>query len=498
MNNGQPFILAIDQSTSATKGTLFNRNGGLVHTATAPHRTFYPQPGFVEHDPEEIFDKVVLVIRKLVREAGIRQEEVAGLAITNQRETVVVWDRQSGKPVGNAMVWQCQRGAGYCGELRKRGAERMIREKTGLLIDPYFSASKLHWLMENDSGLKARAKAGKLLLGTMDSWLLWKLTGGAVHATDLTNACRTLLFNIRSLQWDEELIGLFGLHRSMFPEVRFSDELFGTTLPGIVPNAPLAVAGLMGDSHAALFGQHCFERGMGKATYGTGSSVMMNIGTEPLDPPDGLVTSIGFGRKGQVAYVFEGNIHATGDTIRWLMNELQLIDGPEEAETLASSLPDNGGVYLVPAFSGLGAPYWDNDARACISGLARNATRAHLARAALEGIAYQVRDLIGAMERPGGPKLDELRVDGGPTRNRFLMQFQSDMLRRRVVPASIAEVSALGTAYMAGLAFGVWNGPEEIASLARHSAGYDPGMEEKESERLYRGWTRAVARARLQ
>jgi glycerol kinase len=349
----------------------------------------------------------------------------------------------------------------------------MIKEKTGLIIDPYFSASKLRWIMENIDGVRSRAENGELLWGTIDCWLLWRLTAGKVHATDHSNACRTMLFNIKTLEWDNDLMKLCGLHYSMFPRVRFSDQVFGHTDKSILNGAGIPVAGLLGDSHAALFGQHCMEPGMAKATYGTGSSVMMNIGREFRDAPGGLVTSIGFSRDGRVDYVFEGNIHSAGDTIKWL-EELGLISGPEECEQLALSVNGNSGVYLVPAFTGLGAPYWDNAARASITGMGRDTTRAHIARAAIESIAYQVKDLVGLMEDEGGIVLSELRVDGGAARNDFLMQFQSDILDRRLVRADVEELSALGSVFMAGFATGFWEGPHETGALLRSDRTFKP------------------------
>jgi glycerol kinase len=373
----------------------------------------------------------------------------------------------------------------------------MIAEKTGLIIDPYFSASKLHWIMQAHPELNQKAEKGELLLGTMDSWLLWKLTGGKVHATDYSNACRTMLFNIKTLQWDEELMALFGLFPGMFPEIKFSDEIFGYTDPRVLFDIPVPVSGLLGDSHAALVGQQCFMPGMGKATYGTGSSVMINTGTDPGVPPEGLVTSIGYGMQKTVQYVFEGNIHSTGDTINWLIHELELIKSVDEAEALATSVEDNQGVYLVPAFAGLGAPYWDHRARACISGMSRNTTRAHVARAALESIAFQIRDLILQMETRENIPLRELRVDGGPTRNNFLMQFQADLLGRKVLCSEIEEISALGATYMAGLATGFWKDLEEVRALKDPGKVFSPAMEQDKIKKLCDGWTRAIERARL-
>lgn len=497
MENSKKYILTIDQSTSATKAILFNKLGKLEFRTTIPHQQYYPQPGFVEHDPIEIFDNTLKAVKQTFSAIKSGNDEIACLAITNQRETALIWDKNTGKPVYNATVWQCQRGTAYCDELKSKGYTEQIRAKTGLIIDPYFSASRLHWIMNHVEGLPEKAKKGELLMGTIDTWLLWKLTDGKVHATDYSNACRTMLFNIHSLQWDEDLIDLFGLHKNMFPKVRFSNEIFGKTAPSVIFEKPMPIAGLLGDSHAALFGQNCFSQGMAKATYGTGSSIMMNIGPEPLEPPEGLVTSIGYGIDQKIFYVFEGNIHCTGDTINWLKNEIQLIQDASETEPLATSVENNNGVYLVPAFVGLGAPYWDNQARACLSGMPRNTTKGHIVRAALESIGYQVKDLISLMEERGGILLKELRADGGPTRNDFLMQFQSSILNRDVVRSEIEEVSALGATFMAGLAIGFWKDLAEIQSLRVAGKIFKPAMEQEVIDRNYSGWKKAVKRARL-
>ncbi len=497
MGNSEKYILTIDQSTSATKTIIFNNKGTLESRVTVPHQQYYPQAGFVEHDPIEIFNNTLKGISEVLSKINIKDSDLACVAITNQRETAVIWDKNTGEPVANAAVWQCLRGTEYCNKLKQEGYNDIIRSKTGLLIDPYFSASKLHWIMNNVDGLKEKAKNGDLLLGTMDSWMLWKLTGGKIHATDYSNACRTLLFNIHTLEWDAELLELFDLHESMFPEVRYSDEVFGFTDTDILFDHPVAIAGLLGDSHAALFGQNCFYAGMGKATYGTGSSIMMNIGNEPLKSPQGLVTSIGYGIDKTIYYVYEGNIHCTGDTINWLKNDIGLINDASETEELARSVDGNNGVYLVPAFVGLGAPYWDNEARACLSGMPRNTKKAHIVRAGLESIAYQIKDLISLMENDGAIELKELRVDGGPTRNQFLMQFQSDILSNNVARSEIEEVSALGATFMAGLATGFWKNIEEIESLRQSAHVFNPNMNLKEVEELYNGWKKAVERARL-
>jgi glycerol kinase len=495
--NIESYILAIDQSTSATKTILFDRNAHVVHRVTIEHKQYYPHPGFVEHDAEEIYLNTKAGIQQLLQEKEVDESQISCIAITNQRETALIWDRITGKPVANAVVWQCQRGAAICNELREKGFDGMVKARTGLMLDPYFSAGKLHWLMNNIDGLKEKAMKGDLLLGTMDTWLVWKLTGGKVHATDYSNACRTLLFNIHKLKWDEELVELFDLNETMLPEVKCSNEVFGHTSPEEIFKHPIPISGLMGDSHAALFGQNCFSPGMAKATYGTGSSIMMNIGEKPIDAPNGLVTSIGYGIDKKIFYVFEGNIHCTGDTINWLKNDVELIKDASETEALAHSVENNNGVYLVPAFAGLGAPYWDNQARACLSGMLRNTRKAHIARAALESIAYQVKDLIDPMQKEGGVELILLRVDGGPTRNRFLMQFQSDMLNREIDCSDVEEASALGAALMAGLATGFWSDISAIMSLRRKGITYSPKMNQEERNRLYEGWKKAVERTRL-
>lgn len=491
------YILAIDQSTSGTKAILFNRKGSIEGSALMEHKQYYPQNGFVEHDPVEIFSNTLALLNRLVGGKGLDHSHIAGIAVTNQRETAMVWDRTTGIPVNNAAVWQCQRGAELCAKLKEQGFEDMIRSKTGLIIDPYFSASKISWIIKNIPEAAAKMKNGDLLFGTMDTWLLWKLTNGKVHATDFSNACRTMLFNIHNLTWDKELTELFGLKGLIFPEVRYSDTIFGYTDPSVIFESPVPIAGLMGDSHAALFGQTGWLPGMAKATYGTGSSIMMNIGNKPLSPPEGLVTSIGWGRDNKIDYVFEGNIHCTGDTIKWLVKEMQLLNNSAESEVIAVSVPDNNGVYLVPAFVGLGAPYWDNWARACISGMGRNTNKAHVVRAALESIAYQIRDLIDLMTLKGGISLVELRVDGGPTRNNFLMQFQADMVRKNIVRTSIPEISALGSAFMAGLATGFWSNTDEIQTLRFTDRIFQPEKDIIETDALYEGWKLAVKRARI-
>ncbi len=496
MTDSGKYILAIDQSTSASKVMLFDQQANLIKRVSKNHQQYYPQPGFVEHDPVEIFENVRKAMQEVLVLANVTADSLVAIAITNQRETSMIWDKISGNPIHNAAVWQCQRGASYCNELKDKGLAKTIQKKTGLLVDPYFSASKLRWIINNIEGAKEKAAQGELLVGTMDTWLLWKLTGGKTHATDYSNACRTMLFNINELRWDHELIELFDLHSSMFPELRFSDEVFGYTSPDLIFDRPIPIAGLIGDSHGALFGQNCFKPGSGKSTYGTGSSVMMNIGNKPLPPPEGLVTSIGFGCTKKIDYVFEGNIHCTGDTINWLKNELELIKNASETEEIAKSVDGNHGVYLVPAFVGLGAPYWDNEARACIVGMSRTSRKAHIVRAALESIAYQVKDLVDLMGSNSTVQLSDLRVDGGPTINDFLMQFQADMLQGKVIRSDIEEVSALGATFLAGIAVGWWKNKNELEVLKKPGRIYVPDLNLKQTQLLYRGWKSAVAQAR--
>jgi glycerol kinase len=489
-------IIAVDQSTSATKVMLFDRHARLLERVSLRHTQSYPDEGFVEHNPEEIFDNTLVGIRELMAKTKLTRDSISAIAITNQRETALLWDRVSGKPVSPAAVWQCQRGVPYCEELRSQGMEEVIRGKTGLILDSYYSASKLHWMMHHIGGLEEKALREELLMGTMDTWLLWKLTAGTVHATDYSNACRTMLFHIHNLDWDDELMRLFGLSRAMFPEVKYSDEVFGLVDKSFDDLVGIPIAGIMGDSHAALFGQQCVTPGMSKATFGTGSSVMMNTGILAPEAPRGLVTSIGFAMNRQVEYVLEGNIHSTGDTLNWMSKELELIDTPGEAESLALSVSDTAGAYLVPAFVGLGAPYWDHDARALICGMSRDTRKAHLVRAGLESIAYQIRDLTDLMAygAPGG--LQELRVDGGPTRNEFLMQFLADQLQRPVVRAGLEEISALGSVFMAGMAVGCWKDREEIAALRVTDRTFTPNTNVQPMNALYEGWKQAVQRAR--
>ncbi|MFW5980566.1 MAG: glycerol kinase GlpK [Halanaerobiaceae bacterium] len=488
----EEYILSVDQSTASTKAIIFNEKAKIIDKKTIPHQQYYPKSGWVEHDPVEIYDNTVKSISSIINDNQSIKSKIKGLALTNQRETVVVWDKETGQPVYKAIVWQCQRGKNICNNLKNKGYESLIKEKTGLVLDPYFSASKVKWLLDNVDGLNKKAIEGKLLLGTIDSWLIWKLTGGKSHVTDFSNASRTLLYNINKLRWDQEILDIFSIPKSMMPEVNFSDKIFGyTDIEGLFPDN-IPIAGIMGDSQAALFGQNCYQKGMAKATYGTGSSVVLNTGNEVIQSNQGLVTSLGWGYKNKVQYILEGNIHATGATIKWLVDKAELLDAPEKSAELAFSLEDNEGVYFVPAFVGLGAPYWDNEAKASITGLTFSSGKAHLVRAALEAIAYQIKDVLDLMIDESGIKLKELRADGGPSHNEFLMQFQSDMLGVSIETTAINEISALGSTFMAGLAFGVWSDLEQIKSLRNVSDIYSPEMKIRERDKYYQGWLEAV------
>ncbi|MDR1556538.1 MAG: glycerol kinase GlpK [Tannerellaceae bacterium] len=485
-------IIAIDQSTSATKAMLFSENCELMRRVNISHQQYYPKAGWVEHDAEEIYQNVLLAVAQLMEEEQPEENCLYSLALTNQRETVVVWDKNTGKPVYNAIVWQCQRGAAFCRELKDKGYTQMIREKTGLMPDPYFSASGVKWILDNVKGARESAGKGDLLMGTIDSWLIWNLTAGEKHLTDYTNASRTLLFNIQNLDWDEELLELFTIPRTMMPRALPCDSVFGETTMGALFQTPVVIAGVLGDSHGALTGQRCFEKGLGKATYGTGSSVMVNIGEEALAPPEGLVTSIGLSALGKVYYAFEGNIHCTGATISWIEKKLEMIGSPEEIEAWAGSAEDNEGVYWVPAFTGLGAPWWNPEVRAAILGISLGVGKAHILRAALESIAYQVKDLLNVMIRQAGITLKELRADGGPVKNKLLMQFQADQLRVPVNCLDMEEASALGAVIMNGFARKRWNSFQEIPALRGSKYLLLPIADEEKMDSLYRGWLKAV------
>ena len=494
LNSEKPLLITIDQSTASTKGFLFDTDGKILGEYSLPHKQYYPKPGWVEHDPTEIFNNTLKVIEFLAKKAESLSRDIIGITITNQRETVVAWDRKTGKPLYNAIVWQCMRGMEICESLKKRGYEEMVMEKTGLVIDPYFSASKIKWLLRNleNTGIPTN----RVALGTIDSWLIWKLTEGDMHATDFSNACRTMLFNIKKLRWDDELLELFDVPESSLPTVLPSNAVFGYTKCSGVLNKEVPISGVMGDSQAALFGQGCFEKGMVKATYGTGSSIMMNIGERFLMPFRGIVTSIGWRINNEITYVFEGNVHATGAAIKWLMDNLGIIEDLSEVENICSSIEDTDGVYFVPAFSGLGSPYWENRARGLIYGLTFKSNKAHIIRAAVESIAYQIRDVLEVFKNLPRVKINELRVDGGGAKNNFLMQFQADILGIRVLRARIEDMSAFGSYLMGGLGFKLWKNRELLSvinSIPRDI--FYPKLPEARREEKYEVWKRIVRKA---
>ena len=483
-------IIAIDQSTSSTKAMLFDEQCHMLHRCNVDHRQYYPQAGWVEHDAVEIYDNTVAAIRQLMLQAGGATADCT-LAITNQRETVVVWDKHTGLPVYNALVWQDNRGAALCAQLREEGASDLVFQRSGLLIDPNFSATGVRWILDHVEGAREAARRGDLLMGTIDTWLVWRLTGGKSFYTDTTNASRTMLFNIHTMAWDDDLLRLFDIPRSMMAEVLPCDATYGTTTVEGVFDKPIAIAGVLGDSHGALVGQMCFEEGSGKVTYGTGSSVMVNIGPQPLAAPEGLVTSVGFSALGRHCYGYEGNIYSTGATLKWMADQLQIVRHPSEMEAEAVSVDSTGGVYVVPAFAGLGAPWWKPDAKAAVVGMTFATTRAHFLRAALESIAYQVRDLIGVMAAATGGRLREVCADGGPTRNRFLMQFQADQLDTPVVCTEVEDASALGAVVMNGFARKVWTAPADVVGLRKVTQVYEP-HHTPAMDTLYQGWLEAV------
>jgi glycerol kinase len=486
------YFLTIDQGTSGTKALLFTRDGKLLHRLDIAHQQFYPQPGWVEHDPEEIFQNCVTAMNQVMKKAGITSKDIICISISNQRETTIVWERSTGRPIMNAIVWQCNRADKQCRRIADAGKSSLVKEKSGLILSPYFAAAKAQWIVENIPEASGKLQSGELLFGTMDSYLIWHLTGGKIHATDYSNASRTQLYNIHELKWDEELISLFGLRMDMMPEVRSSDNFFGTTRPGLF-ETDIPIAGVLGDSHAAFFAQCCTSLGKAKATYGTGSSVMMNAGNQSVISSDKVVSSIGYAVNNEVTYVLEGNINCTGATIKWLVDDLELITSSKEAGQLAASVDSNDGVYLVPAFVGLSAPYWNSDVRAVISNLSRGTKKAHVVRAAEESISYQIQDVIEAMRDDSGISLQELRVDGGPTRDAFLMQFQADISRVPVVKTRIEELSATGAMYMGGLATKVWNSLEEIEQLREVEQIFQPVKNMQWRDQQYAGWKQTVA-----
>lgn len=487
------YIIAIDQSTSSTKALLFDEQCKLLARTNVDHQQYYPQTGWVEHDAEEIYQNTVEAIRRLISEYSEFSEysEPSGfsLALTNQRETVVVWNKHTGKPISRAVVWQDTRGAALCHQLKEEGKTAFVQSRSGLLIDPNFSASGIKWLLDQVDGAREAAERGDLLMGTIDTWLIWKLTKGRVHATDYTNASRTMLFNIHTMQWDDDLLKLFDIPRLMMPELLPCDAVYGETTIEDLFSEPIQIAGVLGDSHGALVGQMCFTQGSGKVTYGTGSSVMVNIGESPQPAPEGLVTSVGFSAFGKTYYGFEGNIYSTGATLKWIADQLQLVGHPSEMEALAMSVADNGGVYIVPAFSGLGAPWWQSQVKGAVFGLTFATTKAHFLRAALESIAYQIKDLVDVMAHATSGRLSEIAADGGPTKNRFLMQFQADILQTPVVCTEVDDASALGAVIMNGFARGLWKSFEALTAFRKVTEIYRP---QPADPKLYIGWRQAI------
>ncbi|HKS28557.1 MAG TPA: glycerol kinase GlpK [Pyrinomonadaceae bacterium] len=488
------FVLAIDQGTTGTKVIVFDREASVRGLCYSEFTQHYPQPGWVEHDAEEIWSGVLKLIREALEKAGVTTSQVRAIGITNQRETSLFWERRTGRPTGRAIVWQDRRTAFICDELKERGLEETFRGKTGLVLDPYFSGTKVKWLLDNTDGLRERARRGEIAFGTIDSWLVWKLTGGRAHITDYSNASRTLLYNIHELKWDEELLDALDVPPEILPEVLPSAHVYGQTDPEVFFGASVPVAGVAGDQQAALFGQACYGEGRAKNTYGTGSFILMNTGRKAVESREGMLTTIAWGIGDEpVEYALEGSVFITGAAVQWLRDGLRVIEAASETEALARQLQSNEGVYFVPALTGLGAPHWDAYARGVIIGLTRGTTRAHLARATLESMCYQTRDVVEAMRRDSGIALREIRADGGAVSNSFLMQFQADILGVAVDVPLVTETTSLGAAYLAGLATNFWESREEIDSKWKLSRRYEPSMSADEREALYERWLRAVA-----
>lgn len=492
----EKYILALDQGTTSSRAILFDHEGRIRSIAQKEFTQIFPQPGWVEHDPNEIWSSQASVAAEAVVKIGADGRNIAAIGITNQRETTIVWDRETGEPVYNAIVWQDRRTAPFCESLKKQGLTATIRSKTGLVIDAYFSGSKIRWILDNVKGARKKAEEGKLAFGTVDSWLVWKFTRGRVHATDVSNAGRTMLFNIREQRWDPELLSILGVPQSMLPEVKQCSEIYGETENSLFANK-IPIAGIAGDQHAALFGQMCLDKAMVKNTYGTGCFMLMNIGDHFIESKNNLLTTVAWKINGKIQYAFEGSIFIAGAVVQWLRDGLGLIRSSSEIEALALKVNDTGGVYFVPAFAGLGAPYWNPDARGTIVGITRGTTAGHLARAAVESIAYQTRDVLKAMEADAGLAIKELRVDGGATANNLLMQFQADLLNCRVIRPEITETTALGAAYLAGLAIGFWESVESIQQLWKSEREFIPTTEEIDMKAKIAGWKKAVHAAQV-
>lgn len=488
------YIMALDQGTTSCRTILFNHDSEIVATAQNEFTQYFPKPGWVEHNPNEIWSTQVGTMSEVIAKAGIAPQEIAAIGITNQRETTVVWDKTTGQPIYNAIVWQSRQTMEICDELKAKGLSDIFHKKTGLLIDAYFAGTKVKWILDNIVGAREKAEAGDLLFGTIDTWLVWKLTGGKVHVTDYSNASRTLMYNIRELKWDDELLEYLTIPKSMLPEVKPSSEVYGMTVPSVTQGVEIPVAGMAGDQQSALFGQTCFKAGMAKNTYGTGGFMLMNTGSQLYDSKNGLLTTIAWGLDGEVEYALEGSIFVAGSAIQWLRDGLKVLDSAPDSEYYANKVKDSDGVYVVPAFVGLGAPYWDMKARGGIFGLTRGTTKNHIIRATLESLAYQTKDVLDAMQSDSGIKLNSLKVDGGAVANNLMMQFQSDILNVAVERPKITETTALGAAYLAGLAVGFWKNKEELVDSWQIDRKFEPNMDEKARKELYLGWLKAVRR----
>lgn len=492
----ESYILSIDQGTTSSRAILFNKQGELVHTSQKEFRQSYPKPGWVEHNANEIWGSVLSVLAAALTESGILQTQISGIGITNQRETTVVWNKNTGQPVYPAIVWQSRQTQSIIDDLKKEGLEEWFRDKTGLLLDPYFSGTKVKWILDNVEGARDAGDKGDLLFGTIDTWLIWKMTDGKVHVTDYSNASRTLLYNIFDLKWDEEICAKLGIPMGMLPEVKSSSEIYGETDPSVFFGQKVPIAGIAGDQQAALFGQHCVEKGMAKNTYGTGCFMLMNTGEEAVKSANGLLTTIAWGLDGKVVYALEGSVFVAGSAIQWLRDGLRMLKNAADSEAYAKRVPSTDGVYIVPAFVGMGTPYWDSEARGAVFGLTRGTEKEHFIRATLESLAYQTKDVLDCMEQDSGTEIQMLRADGGAVSNDFLMQFQSDVLQKDVELARLNETTALGAAYLAGLATGFWENLNDIKELDSTKKIYKPNMDEANRDNLYKGWKKAVAATR--
>ncbi|WNS79647.1 glycerol kinase GlpK [Domibacillus sp. DTU_2020_1001157_1_SI_ALB_TIR_016] len=491
----EKYIMSIDQGTTSSRAILFNKGGEIVHSAQKEFKQYFPNPGWVEHDANEIWASVLSCIATVLSEVDIRADQIEAIGITNQRETAVIWDKETGRPIYHAIVWQSRQTADICADIKAKGHEQTFRDKTGLLVDPYFSGTKVKWLLDHVEGARERAEREELLFGTIDTWLIWKLTGGKAHVTDYSNAARTLMFNIHTLEWDEELLQILTVPKQLLPDVRPSSEVYGKTAPFHFFGQEIPVAGAAGDQQAALFGQACFEKGMAKNTYGTGCFMLMNTGETAVKSEHGLLTTIAWGVDGKVEYALEGSIFVAGSAIQWLRDGMRMIKTAADSEKYAERVESTDGVYVVPAFVGLGTPYWESDVRGAVFGVTRGTEKEHFIRAVLESLAYQTRDVLEAMEADSGISLKTLRVDGGAVMNAFLMQFQSDVLNVPVERTQIHETTALGSAYLAGLAVGFWNDRSEIAQNWQVARTFEPEMSEEVRETLYAGWKKAIKAA---